>query len=137
MDSAIRGATRPRGVRRPPPALPAPPAAPVGAGSGPRASRPSRGPSRGPATGASAPRRGTAPRGGAAAAERLSHLVGADVPVLGQIPFSQALRNGGDDGKPIVISSENDPAAIAVDEIAVKLTQKKRSLLGVPLKLNT
>ena len=74
--------------------------------------------------------------GGAAAAERLSHLVGADVPVLGQIPFSQALRNGGDDGKPIVISAEDDAATKAIDEIAVKLTQTKRSLVGVPLKLN-
>jgi ATP-binding protein involved in chromosome partitioning len=75
--------------------------------------------------------------GGQATAERLSQLVGAEVPVLGQIPFSQALRNGGDGGQPVVISSINDPAALAINEIAVNLTQRKRSLVGVPLKLNT
>jgi ATP-binding protein involved in chromosome partitioning len=75
--------------------------------------------------------------GGAATAERLSQLVGADVPVLGAIPFSQKLRNGGDDGAPVVISAESDPAAKAINEIAVNLTQRKRSLVGVPLKLNT
>jgi len=75
--------------------------------------------------------------GGEATAERLSHLVGASVPVLGQIPFSNALRNGGDDGLPVVISASDDPAAKAINEIAAKLTQRKRSLVGVPLKLNT
>jgi ATP-binding protein involved in chromosome partitioning len=75
--------------------------------------------------------------GGGATAERLSQLVGADVPVLGAIPFSQKLRNGGDDGAPVVISAESDPAAKAINEIAVNLTQRKRSLVGVPLKLNT
>jgi ATP-binding protein involved in chromosome partitioning len=75
--------------------------------------------------------------GGEATAERLSHLVGASVPVLGQIPFSNALRNGGDDGLPVVISAADDPSAMAINEIAVNLTQRKRSLVGVPLKLNT
>lgn len=75
--------------------------------------------------------------GGAETAKRLSQLVGVDVPVLGQIPFSQKLRNGGDDGSPVVISDFNDPATKVINEIAAKLTQRKRSLVGVPLKLNT
>ena len=75
--------------------------------------------------------------GGEATAVRLSQLVGADVPVLGHIPFSPSLRNGGDEGAPVVISAESDPAAKAINEIAVNLTQRKRSLVGVPLKLNT
>ena len=75
--------------------------------------------------------------GGEETAKRLSQLVGAEVPVLGNIPFSQALRNGGDGGQPVVISAVNDPAAKAINEIAVNLTQRKRSLVGVPLKLNT
>ena len=75
--------------------------------------------------------------GGEATAERLSQLVGAEVPVLGHVPFSQALRTGGDGGAPVVLSQKDDPSAKAIIEIAEKLTQRKRSLLGVPLKLNT
>lgn len=75
--------------------------------------------------------------GGEATAERLSQLVGAEIPVLGHIPFSQALRNGGDGGQPVVISAIDDPAAKAINDIAMNLTQRKRSLVGVPLKLNT
>ncbi|MEY3769209.1 MAG: hypothetical protein RL390_73 [Actinomycetota bacterium] len=75
--------------------------------------------------------------GGEATAARLSQLVGAEVPVLGNIPFSHALRNGGDGGQPVVITSNDDPAAVAINEIAANLTQRKRSLVGVPLKLNT
>jgi ATP-binding protein involved in chromosome partitioning len=75
--------------------------------------------------------------GGAATAERLSQLVGGTVPVLGQVPFSPALRNGGDGGTPVVVADSNDPSARAINEIASKITAGKRSLLGVPLKLNT
>ena len=75
--------------------------------------------------------------GGQETANRLSQLVGASVPLLGEVPFSQMLRNGGDGGSPVVISSPNDPAAKAIIDIAMQLTQRKRSLLGVPLKLNT
>ena len=75
--------------------------------------------------------------GGVATAQRLSQLVGANVPVLGQIPFSQALRNGGDGGLPVVISAEADVAAKAISAIAANLAERKRSLVGVPLKLNT
>ena len=66
----------------------------------------------------------------------MSQLVGADVPLLGKVSFSQALRNGGDGGAPVVASAKEDPAAKAIIEIAIQLTQRKRSLLGVPLKLN-
>jgi MinD-like ATPase involved in chromosome partitioning or flagellar assembly len=36
----------------------------------------------------------------------------------------------------VVLESPNDPSAKAITEIAAKLTERKRSLLGVPLKLN-
>lgn len=75
--------------------------------------------------------------GGVESAKRLAQLVGADVPVLGHVPFSQALRSGGDDGAPIIVSTPNDPAARAISQIAEEITRKKRSLLGVPLRLNT
>ena len=74
--------------------------------------------------------------GGQETAARLSQLVGAEVPVLGQVPFSQNLRNGGDGGNPVVLDSPNDPSAKAIIEIAAKLTERKRSLVGIPLKLN-
>jgi ATP-binding protein involved in chromosome partitioning len=75
--------------------------------------------------------------GGAESAKRLSQLIGADVALLGQVPFSQKLRNGGDGGEPVVISSSSDPATKAINEIAALITQRKRSLVGVPLTLNT
>mgnify|MGYP006277513119 FL=1 len=75
--------------------------------------------------------------GGEESAKRLSQLVGADVPLLGHVPFSQALRSGGDGGEPIVVSASSDPAAKAISQIAERISQKKRSLLGVPLRLNT
>lgn len=75
--------------------------------------------------------------GGQESAKRLSQLVGAEVPVLGEIPFSPKLRSGGDGGEPVVISDPKDPAAQAIIAIAEQITQRKRSLIGVPLRLNT
>lgn len=75
--------------------------------------------------------------GGLESAKRLSQLVGAEVPVLGQIPFSTALRNGGDDGSPIVVNHAEDPSSRAISQIAEDITLRKRSLVGVNLKLNT
>src|SRR3954463_10338572 len=42
--------------------------------------------------------------GGAAVAASLSKLTGTSVPLLGQIPIDQRLREGGDAGRPLVIS---------------------------------
>ena len=75
--------------------------------------------------------------GGEATAMRLAQLVGAEVPVLGKIPFSNALRTGGDDGAPIVITHQDDAASAVISKIAEDLTLRKRSLVGVNLKLNT
>lgn len=75
--------------------------------------------------------------GGVETAKRLGHLVGADVPVLGEIPFSPGLRNGGDGGAPIVVTNPEDPSAKVIIQIAEDISRRKRSLLGVNLKLNT
>ena len=53
--------------------------------------------------------------GGAAVAASLSRLTGATVPLLGQIPIDQRLREGGDAGLPIVVSAPESPAAVALD----------------------
>lgn len=73
--------------------------------------------------------------GGAETSQRLSQLVGADVPLLGAIPFSPDLREGGDAGAPVVISAPMSPSARAIDEIVAKLIVREKSLLGVRLGL--
>jgi ATP-binding protein involved in chromosome partitioning len=75
--------------------------------------------------------------GGIETAKRLGQLIGVEVPVLGQIPFSSGLRNGGDDGAPIVITHAEDPASMVISQIADEITLRKRSLVGVNLKINT
>ncbi len=58
--------------------------------------------------------------GGAETARRLS-TVDETVPVLGSIPLSIGLRRGGDAGRPVVLDSPDDPAAIAITAIADRL----------------
>lgn len=48
--------------------------------------------------------------GGARVAEGLTRTVGAEVPVLGSIPIDVRLREGGDEGKPVVLSDPDSPA---------------------------
>ncbi len=75
--------------------------------------------------------------GGAETARRLSTLVGADVSLLGSVPFDPALRVGGDDGQPIVLSAPESHAAVAIYSIVDQLMKQRRSLVGVPLSLHT
>ena len=53
--------------------------------------------------------------GGLELAQRL------DVPLLGQIPLVPALREGGDEGAPIVVADPQDEAAVAFRAIAAQL----------------
>ena len=73
--------------------------------------------------------------GGEETSRRLSQLVGADVPLLGKIPFSPELREGGDAGAPVVISAPDSPSAKAIAEIVSALIIREKSLLGVRLGL--
>lgn len=75
--------------------------------------------------------------GGEETAKRLSNLVGADLPLLGKIPFDIALREGGDNGKPVVITEPNSPAALEFERVIDQLTVRKKSLIGVRLGLST
>jgi ATP-binding protein involved in chromosome partitioning len=75
--------------------------------------------------------------GGAETAKRLSLLVGSDVPILGQIPFSPALREGGDSGIPVVVSNPESSAAKVFDEIMARIIVRPKSLVGVRLGLST
>ncbi|MBC7463744.1 MAG: Mrp/NBP35 family ATP-binding protein [Actinobacteria bacterium] len=71
--------------------------------------------------------------GGEATAARLSQLLGAEVPLLGKVPFNSELRTGGDNGVPVVLAQPQSPAAQAILGIVDQLVVRKRSLVGVPL----
>ena len=75
--------------------------------------------------------------GGEETARRLSNLIGADVPLLGKIPFDVALREGGDIGQPVVAAKPDSPAAKEFESVIDQLTVRKKSLLGVRLGLST
>ncbi|MDR1151322.1 MAG: Mrp/NBP35 family ATP-binding protein [Bifidobacteriaceae bacterium] len=74
--------------------------------------------------------------GGASVASNLSEALGAPVPLLGQIPLDQAVREGGDTGAPVVVAAPDSPAAIAIAEIARALAVRAESLVGRPLGLS-
>jgi ATP-binding protein involved in chromosome partitioning len=73
--------------------------------------------------------------GGAAVAESLTRATGARVPLLGQIPIDVRLREGGDDGRPIVATDPDAPAAAALQQVADALGGRQRGLAGRPLSL--
>jgi ATP-binding protein involved in chromosome partitioning len=73
--------------------------------------------------------------GGVETSKRLSSLVGADVPLIGSVPFTPELREGGDEGVPIVVSDPSSPASVAFNAIAEKLILRSKSLVGVRLGL--
>ena len=75
--------------------------------------------------------------GGQAVADRLTKAVGAKVPLLGQIPLEQAVREAGDGGVPIVLGHPDSPAATALRDIADKLAVRKRGLAGMSLGIDT
>ncbi|MET8870397.1 Mrp/NBP35 family ATP-binding protein [Nocardia sp. NPDC004604] len=75
--------------------------------------------------------------GGQSVAERLTRAVGANVPLLGQIPIEQALREAGDEGTPIVLRDPENPAAKALLEVADKLAIRRRGLAGMSLGIDT
>jgi ATP-binding protein involved in chromosome partitioning len=73
--------------------------------------------------------------GGAETSKRLSSLVGAEVPLLGAVPFDTSLREGGDAGTPIVIGDPTSPASQAFAGLIEKLMIRSKSLVGVRLGL--
>lgn len=73
--------------------------------------------------------------GGQAVADRISTITGTKVPLLGSIPLDPALREGSDNGNPIVLSHPNSPTAAAIFAVVDKLIVRKESLAGKPLGL--
>ncbi|HET6826484.1 MAG TPA: P-loop NTPase [Amnibacterium sp.] len=72
--------------------------------------------------------------GGAAVADRLS-IEGEQVPLLGSVPLSAALRRDGDAGVPVVLHDPADPAAVALAAIAAAVGSRPRGLAGRSLPL--
>ncbi|MCA1711321.1 MAG: Mrp/NBP35 family ATP-binding protein [Actinobacteria bacterium] len=73
--------------------------------------------------------------GGQSVAESLSQRLGASVPLLGQIPIDVRLREGGDAGKPLVLSDPDAPASKELQKVVDALTGKPRGLAGMSLGL--
>jgi len=76
-------------------------------------------------------RRAAGAGGGAELAARL------EVPLVGQVPLVQALREGSDSGRPIVVTDPDGDAATAIRAIAevidVELAPKRRYNAGLKL----
>ncbi|TXI44681.1 MAG: MRP family ATP-binding protein [Mycobacterium sp.] len=75
--------------------------------------------------------------GGRQVAERLTRVVGAEVPLLGQVPLDPALVAAGDSGVPLVLSAPDSAAGKELRGIADKLSARKRGLAGMSLGLDT
>ncbi len=68
--------------------------------------------------------------GGEAVAGRLG------VPLLASVPLSVALREGGDNGMPVVLADPDDAAARALDALAETIATRERGLAGRRLGLS-
>lgn len=73
--------------------------------------------------------------GGEETSRRLTTLVGGEVPLMGKVPFNVDLREGGDQGAPVVVSAPESASAQAINSIVEKLVIRQGSLLGVRLGL--
>jgi ATP-binding protein involved in chromosome partitioning len=71
--------------------------------------------------------------GGQTVSDALTKATGTKVPVLGSIPIDVRLRQGGDEGKPVVLSDPDSPAGVALRSIATKLGNRQRGLSGLSL----
>jgi len=74
--------------------------------------------------------------GGARVAESLTRSLGHDVPLLGQVPLDVLVREGGDAGRPVVLSHPDSAGATALRGIARGLTRRRESLVGKQLGLS-
>jgi ATP-binding protein involved in chromosome partitioning len=74
--------------------------------------------------------------GGQAVASALTRITGAQVPTLGQVPIDIRLRQGGDEGIPLVLSAPDSAAAQQLTAIANTLANRARGLAGRSLGLS-
>lgn len=55
-----------------------------------------------------------------------------EIPFLGRIPLDPAIREGGDAGRPIVVSDPNSPLTLAFQGVAEALQTRVRELMSEP-----
>jgi ATP-binding protein involved in chromosome partitioning len=58
------------------------------------------------------------------------------VPLLAQIPIDIGVREGGDEGTPVVVAAPDSPAAQALRQVAKSLSARSRGLAGRSLGLS-
>ncbi len=71
---------------------------------------------------------------GSGGGEELAEALGTEL--LGRIPIDPRLREGGDAGVPLVVSHPDVPAAVAITDLAAKLSAKASSIVGRSLPLS-
>ncbi len=71
--------------------------------------------------------------GGRQVAERLSLAVGAEVPLLGQVPLDPVMVEASDSGVPIVLSNPDTAMSKELRSIADSLAARRRGLAGMSL----
>ncbi|MEV0591538.1 Mrp/NBP35 family ATP-binding protein [Nonomuraea cavernae] len=74
--------------------------------------------------------------GGQTVADALTRTLGTRVPLLGQVPIDLRLREGGDEGKPLVLTDPDSPAAAELRSIATTLSKRSSSMKGLRLGLS-
>ena len=74
--------------------------------------------------------------GGEAVTSALTRITGAPVSLLGQIPLDTRLRQGGDEGMPLVLSDPSAPAAQELRAVADALGTRARGLAGRSLSIS-
>ncbi|MCW2620614.1 MAG: ATPase-like, ParA/MinD, partial [Frankiales bacterium] len=74
--------------------------------------------------------------GGQAVADSLTRSLGAPVRLLGQIPMDVRLREGGDAGRPLVLTDPDSEAGKELLKITEALAGKPRGLAGMSLGLS-
>ena len=74
--------------------------------------------------------------GGQIVSDSLTRSMGADVPLLGQVPLDPRVRETGDGGNPLVLEHPESPAATALEDVAKQLSTRARGLSGQLLSVS-
>lgn len=73
---------------------------------------------------------------GSGGGDRIARELSTDaerVEVIARVPLSRALRSGGDAGEPVVRRAPDDPASLAIQQVADRILLTGRPLSGRPL----
>ena len=74
--------------------------------------------------------------GGQQVADTLTKTLGAEIPLLGQVPLDTRLREASDEGKPLVLTTPEAEASKVLTKVAEGLVAKPRGLAGMQLGIS-